>query len=67
MKETLNTRRLDMKKSDTQIRLNWRLDLRLSAPIDHQQAADMANRVLLAASVVTLTLGVVAALLLVGF
>lgn len=55
-----------MKKSKSHLSLTWKLDVALNVPIDPKQAADMANRLLLAASVVTLTLGVAAAFLLAG-
>ncbi len=46
-----------MKKSDSHLRLTWRLDLALHIPIEHKRAASIANRVLMPACLVTLALG----------
>ena len=45
-----------MKKSDS-LRFTWSFNLALCVPIERKQAASIANRVLLAACVVTLALG----------
>ena len=46
-----------MKKSDSHLRLTWRLDLALRFPMEYKRAASIANRALLAACLVTLALG----------
>ncbi len=45
-----------MKKSE-QLQLTWKFDLALHVPIERKHAASIANRVLVAACIVTLTLG----------
>ena len=56
-----------MKKPD-QLQLTWKFDLALRVPIGRKHAATIANRALIAACIVTLTLGLapLAGLLLAG-
>ena len=44
-------------KSDSHLRLTWKLDLALSVPMEHKHAGSNASRVLIAACLVALTLG----------
>ena len=57
-----------MKKSDSHLKLTWKFNLALHVPIERKRASRMANRVLIAACLVTLALALapLAALLLGG-
>ena len=46
-----------MKKSDSHLQLTWKFNLALRVPIEHKHASRMANRVLIAAFLITLALG----------